>query len=80
MSRKNTLRAFQNIKNGDMSTTLTSAVTNIERADDVGLQFNFTGTPVGTFSVQVSIDYAQDFMGNVLNAGNWVPVVLDPVP
>ena len=81
MSRKNTLLAYQNITNGDMSAaSITSKVTNIERADNIGLQFNFTGTPVGVFSVEVSIDFAQDYLGNVTNAGNWVPVTLDPVP
>jgi hypothetical protein len=81
MSRKNNLRAFQNIVNGDMSqASITSAVTDIQFLDNIGFQFNFTGTPVGTFSIEVSIDYAQDFNGNVLNAGNWVPVNLMPVP
>jgi hypothetical protein len=81
MSRKNTLLNFQTITNGDMSlSSLTSAVTNIQRADNIGLQFNFTGSPVGTFQVQVSIDYAQDMEGNVTNPGNWIPVQLQSSP
>ena len=71
---KNNLLKFQSITNGDMTTTLTSAVTNIQHLDDVGYQFNFIGSPVGTISIQVSIDYAQDFNGNVTNAGNWTPL------
>ena len=31
----------------------------------------WTGTPVGTFQVQVSNTYAQDPDGDVLSAGNW---------
>jgi hypothetical protein len=55
-----------------MAGNLTSAVTNIEFLDNIGVQFNFTGTPTGTFQVQVSADYSQDQQGNVLNAGNWI--------
>lgn len=54
--------------------TYTSSVTHILNLDDIGIQLNATGTPNGTFSIQVSIDYVQDAEGNVLNAGNWVPI------
>lgn len=60
-----------------MSTaSLTSTVTNIQYLDDIGYQFNWTGSPVGNFQLQVSADYAQDGMSppNVTNAGNWVPL------
>lgn len=53
---------------------ITSPVTNIAYLDDIGIQFNWTGSPVGGFQVQVSADYAQDNNGNVTNAGNWVPL------
>lgn len=55
--------------------TLTSLVTNIQYLDDVGLQLNFSGSPVGTFAVQVSADYSQDLNGNVTATGNWTPLV-----
>lgn len=58
------------------SATLTSLVTNIQRLDDVGYQANFTGSPVGVFTVQFSADYVQDFMGNVTNTGNWITAPL----
>lgn len=74
-SKKANLRLFQTITNGNMTTNLTSAVTNIQMLDDIGYQFNWTGAPVGTFSIQVSADYAQDFQGNVTNPGNWVSLV-----
>jgi len=54
--------------------TLTSAVTAIEFLDNIGYQINFTGSPVGTFSVQISADYDQDQNGNVINAGQWITV------
>lgn len=77
MSAKNTLLKFQNISAGDMSTaSLTSAVTNIQFLDNIGLQLNFTGSPTGTFEVQVSSDYAQDGQGNVQVAGNWIPLIM----
>lgn len=73
--KKNVLLKFNNIVNGDMSqASLTSTVTNITYLDDIGLQFNWTGSPVGTFQVQVSADHAQDFNNNVTVAGNWIPL------
>lgn len=74
--KRNSLLKYQTISSGDMSGNLTSAVTQIEYLDNIGIQLNFTGTPTGTFSVQVSIDYAQDSLGNVTNIGNWIAVTL----
>lgn len=80
MSRKNSLKQFRSIVDGDMSQgQLVSAVTNIQWADNIGIQLNFTGG-TGDFEVQVSADYNQDFMGNVINAGHWVPLSLSPSP
>jgi len=60
---------------GDMSGNLTSKVYPIEYFDNIAIQMNFTGSPTGTFAVQVSLDHLQDAFGNVLNAGNWVSIV-----
>lgn len=80
-SRKNTLRKFQTITAGDMSAaSITSAVTNIETHDNIAIQLNFTGTPVGTFAVEVSVDYERDSHGNVIDSGTWVPITLSPAP
>jgi len=73
-SRKNTLLSYKTVVAGDMSGNITSPVTNIQFLDNVGIQFNFSGSPVGYFQVQVSIDYAQDMLGNITNAGNWTPL------
>lgn len=77
MARKNNLLKFQNITNGVMTGTnvLTSSVTSIAFLDDVGIEFVWTGSPVGNFQVQVSADHAQDSFGNVTVAGNWVPLL-----
>lgn len=81
MPRKNQLTKFQNITNGDMSTaSITSPATAIHFMDDIGVQFNFTGAPVGTFEVQVSIDYMQDQEGNIQDPGHWIPITLNPSP
>lgn len=80
MSRKNVLIKYQIVTAGDMSGNLTSKVTNINYLDNIGVQLNMSGSPTGTFQIQVSADYAQDEFGNVQNAGNWVPLVLTPAP
>lgn len=77
-SQKRNILSFRSIVAGNMaSASLTSTVTNIQLLDDIGIQFNWTGSPVGTFQVQVSADYAQDNMSppNVTNSGNWVPLL-----
>ena len=75
--RKNNLLKYNSIVNGAMTSTssLTSTVTDIQFLDDIGYQFNWTGSPTGTIAIQVSADYAVDFNGNVTNAGNWIPLV-----
>ena len=46
--------------------------------DNFGIQLDWTGTPVGTFSVQISSNRKQDDNGNVLFAGNWITLPLSP--
>lgn len=59
---------------------LTSKAVNILGLDDIGIQFNFTGTPTGSFEIQVSIDHVEDAEGNVTVPGNWVPLVFSSSP
>lgn len=57
--------------------SLTSGVTDIQFLDDVGIQFTWSGSPTGTFAIQVSADYNQNEVGSgVINAGNWAPLTL----
>ena len=77
MSRKNILKQFKIVDAGDMSqASITSAVTCIQFLDNVGIQLNFSGAPVGDFEIQVSADYEQNPNGSVINAGNWAPLAL----
>lgn len=76
--RKDVLPSFKTISAGDMSqATLTSTVTVIQFMDDIGYQFTWSGSPVGTFQVQVSADYAEDRSSppNITNTGHWVPLL-----
>lgn len=61
------------LKNGDMSqATLTSSTWNILGFNGIGLEFFFTGTPTGTFAVNVSMDPT--------NSSLWVPLTLSSSP
>lgn len=66
---KNFLPVYPVITAGDMSGDLTSSVTDIRYTDDVGIQLTWTGTPTGTFDVEVSTDRI-----------NWVPLTLPSSP
>lgn len=78
-TRKTNLLKYHNITAGAMTGTsaVTSTVTSIKFLDDVGIQFNWTGSPVGNFQIQVSADHEQDDSSppNVTVAGNWVPLL-----
>lgn len=78
--RKSNLFRFQNITSASMGADVTSAVTNIQMLDNIGFQVVWTGTPVGSFDVQVSLNYTQDEWGNVSNAGDWSSIGLTPAP
>jgi len=54
-----------------MASNVTSAATIINRLPGISYDVSWTGTPTGTFSVQVSNSYAQGPDGSVSNAGNW---------
>lgn len=78
--RKNQLLKASLVSAGDMTGNITSSVLNCQYLDNIGIQINFTGTPVGTFAVQISADHAQDQQGNVTVAGSWVSLTLSPSP
>lgn len=79
MARKPLLK-YKNVNAVSMGADITSVATNIEFQDNIGVQFIFTGTPTGTFQIQISADHAEDSQGVVTTAGNWVDIVLDPIP
>jgi hypothetical protein len=46
----------------------------------MGIQLVWTGTPTGTFDIQVSLDHRQDAYGNVTNPGTWSSLTISPSP
>lgn len=74
----NILKPVQLISAGDMSGSITSIACEIQLQDNIGVQLNWSGVPVGTFSIQVSNDHREDSKGNILNPGTWVSLPLSP--
>lgn len=66
-------QSFKIVSAGDMSlATVTSTIQNIQPMDNIGIQVNIlTGTPTGTFDVQVSADHVET-NGQVITAGSWI--------
>jgi hypothetical protein len=71
---------FQVVTNASMATTVISTVTIIQNMSQIGYDISWTGTPNGTFSVQVSNTYTQNGAGVVQNPGNWTTLTLSTVP
>lgn len=59
------------INGTSMATSINGPATIINKLPGISYDVAWTGTPTGTFSVQVSNTYSQDAQGNVANAGNW---------
>ncbi len=78
MSSRPQLNPETVILNGDMSGSLTSDVTIIQKLSQISYDIAWTNgsSPVGTMSVQVSNTYSQDASGAVKNAGNWQTLTL----
>lgn len=77
---KNYMSPFQAmVVSQDMSAaSITSNVIDIRYLDDIAIQAVWTGTsPVGTITVQGSLDYSAPPMA-IANAGIWTTVVLSP--
>ncbi len=66
---KNFLPVFSIVTNASMATPVTSSSTDIRYLDNIGIEATFTGTPTGTFSVNVSVDQV-----------NWVPLTFSATP
>lgn len=64
---------------GDMSSSITSKTTSIKNQDNVGIQLHWTGAPTGAFDVQISSNHDEDAQGNIIVAGFWVSLVLNPL-
>ncbi len=75
-STKRVLEKAQLLTAEDMSVDITSPVFICRFLDNVGIQLDWTGAPVGTFAVQTSTDHEEDNQGNVSVAGNWITIPL----
>lgn len=75
---------YKNIDAQAMSgtNTITSAVTNVVYKDSVAIQLNWTGDPVGTFTVQGCLDYVPSNPqgGGTPNSGTWDDIPLTGIP
>lgn len=72
MGRKNVLLPYHLVVAGDMSDDITSGVVNVQYLDNVGIQVVFTGDPVGTFTVEGSVDgtnYTELDLGTISASG-----------
>lgn len=78
MAAKSFIKPYKILSAGDMSADIVSSITAIQLLDNIGYQINFTGAPVGTFSVEVSMDYEPGRAPNwePANAGNWITIPL----
>lgn len=56
MSVKGLIPHYAVLTAGDMSTSLTTLVTSVGATDNVAYQLVYTGSPVGTFLVEASIN------------------------
>lgn len=74
----NLLLAYKFIKAADMSTTITSEAVETQLQDNIGIQLNWSGAPVGSFTFQVSMDYAVNKIGagEVTNPGHWTTLTI----
>lgn len=76
MAVKNVLPVYHAVVAASMTGNITSPVTDVRLLDNICYQLQWTGTPTGTFAVQVSSDYTTAPGGAIANAGTWIPLVL----
>ena len=81
MSSRPLLRPQKVVTNQSMASNVTSLVTNINMMGCVSYNISWTGTPTGTFSVQVCNDYVQPVgvQDHPLTSGTWVDIPLSSV-
>lgn len=69
------LLPIQIFTNASMAGDLTSAGIHVQLEDNMGVQFVWTGTPTGTFGINVSNTAILNPTGTV-SGGTWTPLVL----
>jgi hypothetical protein len=81
--RKSNLKTYQALSAQSMAASFTSPVTSVINQDNIAIQLNCTGSPEGSFVVEVSSDYSNDQASSgspVINAGTWVALTLTGSP
>lgn len=79
MSSRPYLKPFQVITNGSMATSLTSLPTSIGQISQIGYTLSWTGTPTGSFDVQVCNNAQFNSVGAYISgSGSWVSLPLTP--
>ena len=76
MSTRSNLKPFSVFTNQSMSATVHSPATIIGFVSGASYDLAWTGSPTGTFSVELSNTYSLNADGTVNNAGQWTPVAL----
>ena len=72
MSSRPQFGPYSVITDGDMSSDIVSKVTIIRKMSEISYSVAWAGTaPVGSVSVQVSNDFAQNADGTIKNPGTW---------
>jgi hypothetical protein len=61
-----------------MASTVTSEVVHTKFQDNIGIQLDWTGTPTGTFAIQISSNHLESSPGVVQVPGTWVTLPLSP--
>ena len=85
MALKEVVQVFQTISSQSISgsAVVVSSVSAIGYMDNVGLQYMWTGSPVGTFNVQGSLDYRsgrpQSQGGGSPQPGTWNTITLTAI-
>lgn len=79
MSAKTIINATQILSNVSMTNPIATTPTSLKIIDNSGFQMVWTGAPVGTFNVQVSLDYKPGQFPDETpqNAGNWITLPLN---
>lgn len=79
MSQQPQLKPQKVITNASMGASIVSLITNVNLFSIFSYNLSWTGTPTGTFSVEVCNDYEPSPAGVLQSpavAGNWVPLTL----
>jgi len=69
---KNALLPVRLVADGSMAASITSDVLPMQYMDNIGIQLDWTGSPVGTIEVQVSLNHQVNPDGSTRTAGTWV--------